>query len=346
MIQTYDGACLVVIMLRNDGLEKYGVPDGENPLTPAAIERLSRQPTKQGLENVLIACGMAPSRVRKIDERTLLDIINGLAASRKECFRKHFAHAIGFSGGTLDCVCRHLVLYVSKTVVFSESPRDAIAVLLMLKHLPHVAFYDYWCGAVRELLTSLAKVGVDLGPRAGALLLDADLKKHGSQLPVSIPALRVQGAPSFCLADCDREAKAAQAHLSTPMPDLAVDRPPHPYTQCKICLLFHDRLHGEAHDCEGRDPNNVQDLLGLSSESSEHYNSLRTRHDRFLRNESPQRNLFLHKVIEYLHNKKVNLAHLERLNKELDEKIRSFPQFRWRLAVNEYGQVRVVRTSQ
>jgi hypothetical protein len=143
--------------------EKYGVPDGEiKPLTVAEIEKLAREPTKKGLEDVLINCGMAPSRVRKFDQRTLVEIINGLAASRNECFRKHFAHAIGFSGGTLDCVCRHLVLYVSKTVVFSESPKDAIAVLLLLKHLPHVAFYDYWCGAVRELLSSLAKVGVTL----------------------------------------------------------------------------------------------------------------------------------------------------------------------------------------
>jgi hypothetical protein len=61
-----------------------------------------------------------------------------------------------------------------------------------------------------------------------------------------------------------------------------------------------------------------------------------------LRNESPQRNLFLHRVIAYVRNKKINLEHLERLKLEMAAKRRAHPEVKWRLSVNEFGQLRVV----
>lgn len=296
--------------------------------------------SKKAMEDMLVECGISRSRCEKINKEQLHDIIVGLAASSTQCFRKHFSHALGRSGGTLDCVCRHLVLYASKTLPFAESPKDAISVLLLLKHLPHAAFYDFWCGAADELVRSFLGAGVDLGPRAGALLKEDDVAKLSEHLPVSIPALKSQASPCFSISDSTPAANGVPA-----LPELDVQRPPHPYTASKICLLCHDRLHGEAHEhCCARDPNNVTELLGLSTESAEHFNSLRTRHDRFLRNESAQRNLFLHKVIAYLRNRDINLKHLERLRKELQEKISAFPQFSWKLAVSEFGQVQIQRS--
>ncbi len=244
--------------------DKHG-PESDHPLSEREIALLE----PEAVVDILVSLGLAKTRASKINKVELKELIKGLSACRTECFRKHFARAVGFSGGTLDCVCRHLVMYASKAVVFSESPADAIAILTLFKHLPHVCFYDYWCGAVRQLNAASATAGVDFGDRAGALLLDDDLKAHADQLPVSIPALNPQSAPSFSLSDRDHERKAQARAL----PSLDIDRPAHPLTQCKVCLLFHDRLHGEAHvNCPGRDPNNVLQLLGLSTESSEHFN--------------------------------------------------------------------------
>lgn len=336
MIQKFTGLLATGLCCVTDlCADKHG-PDSDHPLSEREIALLD----SKAIVDILVSLGLAKSRASKINQAELRELIKGLSACRTECFRKHFARAVGFSGGTLDCVCRHLVMYASKAVVFSESPADAVAVLTLFKHLPHACFYDYWCGAVRQLSSAAAKAGVDFGARAGALLLDDDLKTHADQLPLSIPALNPQSAPSFSLSDRDHERKAQAQEL----PSIDIDRPAHPLTQCKVCLLLHDRLHGEAHvNCPGRDPNNVLQLLGLSTESAEHFNSLRTRHDRFLRNESPQRNLFLHKVIAYLRNRKINLQHLERLKKELEKKSLAHPEVKWRLSVTEFGQLRVIR---
>lgn len=319
-------------------LEHYDSETGKTErLDDLKLQQLLSGP-KEAMENILVRCGIAPSRARAVDHRQLHRIIVGLAASRTQCFRKLFASSLAHSGGTLDCVCRHLVLYASKVVPLAESPRDAVAVLLLLKHLPHCAFYDYWCGAAPQLLESCSAIGIQLGPRAGALLTEEDVKKYSDCLPVSVPALSVPGAPSFNLADATVDRKALPFSID-------VERPPHPYTQERVCILAHDRMHGAAHKhCNGRDPDNVQQLRSLDTESAEHFNALRKRHDNFLSNESPQRNVFLHLVIAHRRNRAINLKILNLLRAELEEKRRHFPGDEWRLEVNpEDGIVQIVR---
>ncbi|MDT9702493.1 hypothetical protein, partial [Streptomyces sp. P17] len=63
-----------------------------------------------------------------------------------------------------------------KTVPFAESPKDAVDLLFLFKHLPLCVFFDYWCGAERELQRQAAEAGVEFGPRAGGLLLESDMK--------------------------------------------------------------------------------------------------------------------------------------------------------------------------
>lgn len=318
--------------------EHYDAATGKTEkLTDLKIQQMLAEPKKR-MEDILVKCGIVRSRANAIDQRQLHRIIVGLAASRTQCFRKLFASSLARSGGTLDCVCRHLVLYASKVVPFAESPRDAVAVLLLLRHLPLCAFYDFWCGAVQQLVESCSAAGIELGERTGALLTEDEVKEHGACLPVSVPALNVAGAPSFNLADGAAERKSLPFSLD-------IERPPHPYTQAKVCLLLHDRLHGMAHKyCHGRDPDHVQQLRSLNTESAEHFNAQRKRHDNVLRNESPQRNIFLHLVIAHRRNRAINLKILGVLEEELAEKRRRFPSEEWRIEVHpEFGRVQIVR---
>lgn len=210
-----------------------------------------------------------------------------------------------------------MVLYMSKTIPFAESPKDAVALLFMFKHLPICAFFDYWCGTVKELqLQAKAAGDIDFGARNGALMLETDMgetEKSGS-IPLSIPALSRHLHPSFSLKDAEKkEEKATRS-------DIAITRPPHPCApDCRVCLLAHDRLHEVAHkNCSCRDPCWVKELRHENTERSEHLNATRKRVDPFLRNESPQRNIFLHLVLAHLQNYKINKAKFEELKAERD----------------------------
>jgi hypothetical protein len=294
---------------------------------------------RQDLISIISRCGIPESRLKDVDHGQLHDIIVGLAGFKKECFQKLFSQFLGRTGGTVDAVCRCMVLYMSKTIPFAESPKDAVALLFMFKHLPICAFFDYWCGAVKELQVQAKAVGdIDFGPRNGGLLLEKDMEQaqKSGRIPVSIPAIG-HLSPSFSLKDAaQKDAKEAMS-----VADIAIKRPPHPCApDCPVCFLAHDRLHEVAHkNCSCRDPCWVKELRAENTERAEHLNATRKRVDPFLRNESPQRNIFLHLVFAHLQNYKINKAKFEDRKAEHAASSRQQPQFHWTLAVNSFGQV-------
>jgi hypothetical protein len=316
--------------------ETYG-PGSPKELSDDQIQLLKTEGDAKRAEliGILHACGIDKGRLTGVDHEQLHDLIVGLAAFKKECFQKLFAQFLGRTGGTVDAVCRHLVLYMFKTVPFAESPKDAVDLLFLFKHLPLCVFFDYWCGAERELQRQAAEAGVEFGPRAGGLLLESDMKwaQAEGHLPVSIPALAHE-APSFSLSD--HELKASSA-----LPDINIKRDPHPQAPaCLMCVLEHDRLHEVPHkNCTCRDPDHVKELRGVNTESAEQHNALKKKTDPFLRNESPQRNIFMHLVLAHLHNYKWNKAKFEEMRAERARKEKLEPHFSWVLTFNEFGQV-------
>lgn len=312
-------------------------PENSEELSDDQIQLLKTEGDAQRSELIAIlhCCGIDNGRLAGVDHEQLHDLIVGLAAFKKECFQKLFAQFLGRSGGTVDAVCRHLVVYLFKTIPFAESPKDAVDLLFMFKHLPLVVFFDYWCGAERELRRQASAVGVDFGPRAGGLLLESEMAaaRAAGHLPMSIPAL-AREAPSFSLADHDSKASSSP-------PDITIKRDPHPQAPtCCVCLLQHDRLHEVPHTrCTCRDPDNVKELRSANTESSEQHNAVKKKTDPFLRNESPQRNIYLHLVLAHLQNYKKAKAKFEKMKVKRAAKEKLAPHLLWTLKVNEFGQL-------
>ena len=209
----------------------------------------------------------------------------------------------------------------------------------MFKHLPLCAFFDYWCGAARELERQAQAVGVDFGPRAGGLVPEVDVvaKQSLSNCPSRFPHSD-HIAPSFSLSDHEGKDEHKE---SLSVADIAIKSTPHPVApDCPVCFLPHDRLHEVAHKhCTCRDPRHVKQLRAENTERAEHLNATRKRVDRFLRNQSAQRNIFLHLVVAHLQNYKINKAKFEDMKAQVAVKQKQQPQFKWTLAVNEFGQI-------
>lgn len=313
--------------------DEFG-PECKEPLSDDEIDRMD-DPVK--MTSILVQCGLEEKRLANVGKEQLRNVIITLSAFKRECFRKNFQRWFGRTGGTVDGVCEHCVLYCSKTIVSAESPKDAVALLLLLQHLPHCAWFDFWCGASRELVARCADIGIDLGPRAGALFAETDLADRKDSLPVSIPAFQSQCLHSMSLLDTSADEKKAFDES-----DIKVNRPPHPYTCSCVFLALHDRLHGTPHEnCRARDADNVSELRGANTIRSEHFNVLRKRIDHFLRNESPQRNMFLHLVFAHRYNRRRSLRALSKARKRLAKLQEADPSVR--LGLNEFGQLTFTR---
>ena len=62
------------------------------------------------------------------------------------CFLKLFPRDLGRTGGMATLDCPHRVTYCLWNLVQSESPEDIATLFTLLKDLPNVLFYDFWCG--------------------------------------------------------------------------------------------------------------------------------------------------------------------------------------------------------
>jgi hypothetical protein len=299
------------------------------------FEGLSSQP-KERLIAILVNCGLKAKRLQTFDHSALLELITNLRGFKQECFAKLFGAHLGRTGGTLDCICPHLCQYAIKFNARAESPADAACLLAWFKHVPHCACYDFWCGGCDVLEQELDRVGVHLGPRQGALVEESKFDSVKHLLPVSVPELDLECAPSKSFADAN---PGRQQQLETD-----VDRPAHKVTGKKSCFCLHDDFHGSPHiRCLARATGNFLQLRSFNTSRQEHLNRTRLLHDPFLRNQAIQRNMLLHLVIAHFRNLSVNEESVARLEEQLAHAKRECPGFECKLVVKkDTGRLEIV----
>ena len=277
--------------LGGDRKDKPGMSDEEFRGLP--------EKSKEDLIKILANCGLNKKRLAQFDKEPLLRLIASLRGVKKECFAKLFGNHMGRTGGTLDCICCHLIQYAIKFNARPESPRDPAALLAWFKHVPHCATYDFWCGGCDVLQQELASVGVNIGARQGAVVEEKKFEDLKHLLPVSVPELAMECVPSKSFADSVPDGPS-------PIP-IDVDRPPHIVTRRKSFHALHDDFHGSAHNrCKARATNHILELRGFNTSRQEHLNRVRLLHDPFLRNQIIQRNTFLHLVVAHCRNLAIN----------------------------------------
>lgn len=310
--------------------DRYGVSGDRKDkpgMSQEEFDGLSER-KKEDLVKILVNCGLSAKKLAAFDKGPLIELITSLRGFKKECFAKLFGCHMGRTGGTLDCICPHLCQYAIKFNARSESPRDPAALLAWFKHVPHCACYDFWCGGCDVLQSELARVGVQLGARQGAVVEEKSFESLKHLLPVSVPELAMECVPAKSFADAVPAGRSPIA--------IEVDRPPHIVTKCKSCYCLHDDFHGSAHQrCLARATGNILELRGFNTSRQEHLNRVRLLHDPFLRNQIIQRNMFLHLVIAHCRNLSINEEAMARLEAQLDDAKRDNPGFDWRLCVNK-----------
>lgn len=318
--------------------DRYGVKGDRKDKPGMSKEEFDDLPNqdKETLIEILVNCGLKRQRLKQFDKEPLQELITSLRGFQKECFAKLFGKHMGRTGGTLDCICSHLCQYAIKFNARAESPRDPAAMLAWFKHVPHCACYDFWCGGCDVLQQELARVGVNLGARKGALVEESKYDSIKHLLPVSVPELAMECAPSKSFAD------AVQSHPSAIVTD--VDRPPHIVTNAKSCFALHDDFHGSPHtNCLARKTGNFVQLRSVNTSRQEHHNRVRLLHDPFLRNQVIQRNMFLHLVIAHCRNLAINEETIDRLQSQLKDTKLECPEFEWKLRFNkETGRIEIV----
>jgi len=84
--------------------------------------------------------------------------------------------------------------------------------------------------------------------------------------PISLPSLKT-------FDGCDA-SPAHSTHVPRDMEEsISIDRPPHPVTKSRLCLLCHDRFHGSSHKaCQHRDPSLIAELALLNTSFQEQSN--------------------------------------------------------------------------
>lgn len=290
--------------------------------------------SKEELVKLLAACGIKKKRLEACNREALLALITNLRHAKKECFAKVFGTHWGRTGGSFDGICPHLTQYVFFPIARPESARYAAQLLAWFHHLPHCACYDFWCGCSDVLVSELAKVGVRLGEAKGGIVPEAefDAKKH--MMPVSVPELAMECAPSLSFSD-------ASLPPSTICVD--VDRPPHAVTRRKSFVAVHDPFHGKPHKrCQSREICNIQETRTVNASRQEQYNRLRLLHDPFLRNEAFQRNIFMHLVLMHRRNRSLAQDALFKLELQIEHAHKLLPQFQFTLAVNrDTGRIEI-----
>jgi len=312
----------------NDFEEQFGA-ESKYPMSDDQFHNLCKV-GKDKIVDILVKCGMGKARVAAFDTAALIELIASLRGGSKGCFAKLFAKHLGRSGGTVDCVCPHLIQYAFKPIPRAESPRDPASLLTWFNHLPHCACYDFWCGGANMLSDECKKVAIQLGPRQGAVVAEDELEEHAHLLPVSIPAMDMECAPSFRFSDKDRKNDGEDSL------NLDVNRPAHPVTGSKVFIAAHDSFHGAAHErCRARDTDLVVQFRSVDTSRQEHLNRMRQSHDHFLRNQAVQRNIFLHLVLAHRRNRARNQEMLSAVEKQVRDLRRDAPAFTWQLELNK-----------
>jgi hypothetical protein len=309
--------------------DRYGI-DGDRKDKPGMSQEefdgLGTR-TNEQLVAILVACGLSKTRLDSLDKQQLLDIIKVLRGAKKECFAKLFGNFMGRTGGSLDCICQHLIQFAMKFNARPESPRDPASLLAWFKHVPHCAFYDFWCGGCDALVEELAKVGVHIGKRKGAIVSESEYESKKRSLPISVPEFAPECPPSKSLAHTAKTDGAISIN---------VDRPPHIITSAKSFAALHDDFHGASHKrCLARASTNIVELHSINTSRQEHLNRIRLLHDPFLRNQTLQRNMFLHLVIAHRRNVAINIDLLAKLEAQLIRAKLDMPDFNWKLTFNE-----------
>lgn len=309
----------------------------EKRLTAESMQELSRG-TKELIVSTLLK--LHPPKhvvadIQAVDKATAFRLLDGLFVASTQCFAKAFTDGmeIARAGGATEAVCPHGNVCAILPIARTESTLDAVKVLTTFKHLPNVAFFDFWCGGTAQLLAECSAVDVHLGPRSGALYL-ADAKEKPV---VSVPALAVEECPSFSHTDSVIASPAG----------LGVQRQPHPVSGSDLLFAAHDRFHGASHvnkptkRCDARDPDLIAETRTMNSMRHEEANILREKDSSWLRNYTPQRNLFMLRVISHLRNRERALDFLQLAHKREAEQQRQDPAAGWELRLNSFGQIKL-----
>ena len=98
-------------------------------LSQSKASDVAKLPKTLGLKN----CGSKLDAIMKI---------KSLISDNDEKFKKTFSKLWGCSGGWLSGTCPHGVVYVLKFVLWAESPRDYVDVLLSMKFQPNICIID------------------------------------------------------------------------------------------------------------------------------------------------------------------------------------------------------------
>ena len=313
----------------------YFGPEGKEPITQERLSELETA-TKATLDSILTRCGATRQLMATLTTvAKAFELVRSLFVANTVCFFKGFGSHMARSGGTVDMTCPHLIPYAMLPVIFAESPGDVAALLAMMRHVPNVSLYDFVCGGQQALVNEFKRVGILLGNRVGAVMLEHEVKSLSRFLPLSVPALAIEACHSFRSTD--------SAIVVDGAPCLDVDRPSHPVSGSKVLLVMHDSFHGKAHKkCRARDTDLIKELRTLDTSRQEHRNRLRLQTDHFLRNHSPQRNMFFQLLIAHRLCRLQNEDALERVRDQLEQFRNLQPHIAWSLEVNCLGIVVIV----
>ena len=285
----------------------------------------------------LINAGGRKSRVNALTSAQLSDVISRL---RGACFSKKFGSQAGMSGGTMDAVCDHKVEYAIGPSVLPESPKFAVKLAAMFKHLPNLNIFDFWCGVLAHLRTEMLRIGIILDSRCGgfidagkvASLPTIDQRTWLVRMPEAIGAVSGAGtATRICPEAAKLEVVAT------------VLRTPHPITGSCGANFAHDRFHGnpqnsahQSNECKARSLDVVAEFDAYPSSAVEQMNRTRQRNDWHLSQMSPWKNFFAHRLLGHLR----NVTYCS----ELIDQMRAGLRFNSgaTLAFNEFGAVIIV----
>ena len=330
-VREFEGAHRMEYAFTSLCVDRYGAAterkddNGQTVRSSEDLHDCSSKPKEQ-LVKLLSACGINKKRLEACNREALLDLITNLRHAKKECFAKVFGTHWGRTGGSFDGICPHLNQYVFFPIARPESARYAAQLLAWFHHLPHCACYDFWCGCSDVLVSELAKVGVHLGEAKGGIVSEAEFDGKKHMMPVSVPELAMECAPSLSFGD---------ASLPPSTISVDVDRPPHLVTRRKSFVAAHDDFHGKPHKrCQSRDVNNIQETRSVNSSRQEQFNRLRLLHDPFLRNEAFQRNIFMHLVLIHRRNRSLAEDALFQLELQIEHAHKVMPQFLFTLTLN------------
>lgn len=299
-------------------------------------------------------------------------LVLSLFEAHVQCFLKGFANHAGSRGGSYeDMFCGHQVLSASIPLPIGESAADMIKLITMLKHVPNVAFGDFWCGATVELRERLADVAVILDAREGGVVTYAEAKAAAADVK-SDSGQDEQGGKESKDSDKDEkgskdskdQAPATEKQSKLPLvsvPELAVQhahslsaarapassthslgvqREPHPVTNSTCMFCLHDRIHRLPHKfCAHRNPDLIAEEITENSMVHEQAFSQRTKAASFLRMNSAHRNMLLLRVIAHRRARQINKDNLEKLRDQLKEFERADPTRRYRLELDTLGRV-------